>query len=715
VRGIERALTRFALLGLLILVLVAWSPAAAQALTFGASVNLPVGNAPQSLAVGDFNGDSTPDLAVVNEFSDNVSLLLGGPGGSFTMSANLLAGNHPTSIAAEDFNGDSDLDLAVANYASNNVSVLVGGAGASFTGPTQLAVGNSPTTVATGDFDGDSDPDLAVTNEGTNDVSILLGGAGASFGAPANFPVGSSPQSVSVGRFDGDSDPDLVVSNKLSNDVSVLLGGAGGTFTGPTNFAAGSGPISIAVGRFDTDSDPDLAVTNELSNNVSVLLGGTGGAFSAPTNYAVGVLPDAVALGELNGDSDPDLVVANQASDNISLFLGGAGGSFAGPITLIAGDGPTSVTVSDLNGDSAPDIAVTNEISNNVLILLATPPETTIDAGVSGFTNDSTPTFTFSSNDPSSTFKCRVDGGAFASCTSPHTTATLSNAAHTFEVRATDDAARTDATPAASSFTVDTAAPAAPAVTGVDPASPANQNNPRVKGTAEVGSIVRLYRAATTADCTPANLVATDAAAVFASPGVAAAVADNSTTRFRATATDQAGNVSGCSSSSVTYIEVSPPPVPDPLPPPGGGGSTGGGTTLGGQPAPDTSGPVMAVAGKTVTMDRGGAVMLPLSCPASETVGCQGTVSLDAFLRVRSSAGHSRSALRRVKLGRGSFRVGGGKSAAVKLRLSKKTQRLVRKLKKVRVVAVIDARDHAGNARTTKQALVLKARVRTKR
>ncbi len=86
------------------------------------------------------------------------------------------------------------------------------------------------------------------------------------------------------------------------------------------------------------------------------------------------------------------------------------------------------------------------------------PPDTTITAGPTGTTNDSTPTFSFDSTETGSTFECRIDGDAFATCTSPHTTAALTDGAHTFEVRATDTAGNTDPTPASRDFTVDTAA-----------------------------------------------------------------------------------------------------------------------------------------------------------------------------------------------------------------------------------------------------------------
>jgi hypothetical protein len=98
----------------------------------------------------------------------------------------------------------------------------------------------------------------------------------------------------------------------------------------------------------------------------------------------------------------------------------------------------------------------------------------------------------------------------------------------------------------------DLAPPAEPTLTDTDPDSPANDIAPEVKGSAEAGTTVRLY---TTPDCSDSP-VATGTAAVFASPGLTAPVADNSNTIFRATATDAGGNTSACSTSSITYVEA---------------------------------------------------------------------------------------------------------------------------------------------------------------
>jgi hypothetical protein len=98
--------------------------------------------------------------------------------------------------------------------------------------------------------------------------------------------------------------------------------------------------------------------------------------------------------------------------------------------------------------------------------------------------------------------------------------------------------------------------PPAPSVTGVSPASGSNDNQPKVIGTAAPGTTVDVY---STPGCTGAPL-ASGTQAGFASPGIAVTVADNSTTTFRATATDAHGT-SDCSSTSAGYQEVTPPPA----------------------------------------------------------------------------------------------------------------------------------------------------------
>src|SRR5207244_13386417 len=92
---------------------------------------------PSSVAVGDVNRDGHLDLAVPNYGStptggfsgdgSTVSVLLGTPTpGVFQAGPTLNVGRGSTFVAVGDFNNDGKPDLAVANYMDGTVSVLLG-------------------------------------------------------------------------------------------------------------------------------------------------------------------------------------------------------------------------------------------------------------------------------------------------------------------------------------------------------------------------------------------------------------------------------------------------------------------------------------------------------------------------------------------------------------------------------------------------------------
>ena len=99
--------------------------AESQGVSFIVRTDFRVGNSPGSVAVGDFDGDGKPDLAVVDSGSANVSVLLGNGDGSFQAAQDFGVGRSPNSVAVGDVNGDGRPDLAVANWVSNNVSILI--------------------------------------------------------------------------------------------------------------------------------------------------------------------------------------------------------------------------------------------------------------------------------------------------------------------------------------------------------------------------------------------------------------------------------------------------------------------------------------------------------------------------------------------------------------------------------------------------------------
>jgi len=173
-----------------LIVLLALSAAACA--SYGGSWEpLPRGNQPASVAMGDFNGDGKPDLAIANG-DGTVTVLLGNGAGGFAAAAGspFAAGSGPSSVAVGDFNGDGKPDLAIADYNGDNVTVLLGDGTGRFTAApsSPFPAGSQPNSVAVGDFNGDGKLDLAIANYNSNNVTVLLGDGAGGFTAARAVP-----------------------------------------------------------------------------------------------------------------------------------------------------------------------------------------------------------------------------------------------------------------------------------------------------------------------------------------------------------------------------------------------------------------------------------------------------------------------------------------------------------------------------------------------
>ena len=115
---------------------------------------------PYSVAMGDFNGDGKPDLAVTSRDDNAVSVLLGNGDGTFQAPIEYATDSFPVHVATADFNGDGKLDLAVANSALSDeppsVSILLGNGDGTFQAAVNQGAGISPRSLAAGDFDPDA-------------------------------------------------------------------------------------------------------------------------------------------------------------------------------------------------------------------------------------------------------------------------------------------------------------------------------------------------------------------------------------------------------------------------------------------------------------------------------------------------------------------------------------------------------------------------------
>ncbi|HVH70308.1 MAG TPA: VCBS repeat-containing protein, partial [Candidatus Dormibacteraeota bacterium] len=240
-----------------------------------------------AMTSGDFNGDSKLDL-IVGGFSfgpptGNVAVLLGKGDGTFQTPLLFTGGKSVSGIGVGDLNGDSVPDLAVVDPQSDSVSIFLGNGDGTFRAGDNVPVGRNPSGVAIGDLNSDGILDIAVVNSDSNTVSVALGIGDGRFQSAFDFSVGQNPISVVIADFNGDGLPDLAVTNANDNDISVLVSsGSLGmsdlalvSLQRPANFGAGSNPRALAVGDFDGNGLPDLAVANFSSNAVSILLNNT--------------------------------------------------------------------------------------------------------------------------------------------------------------------------------------------------------------------------------------------------------------------------------------------------------------------------------------------------------------------------------------------------------------------------------------------------------
>ena len=235
-----------------------------------------VGNEPSAIAVGAFNSNTNANVGfVVTNFADNTySIFTGNADGTFTQATGspfaLAAGETgPIAITVDDFNGDGKPDLAIVNQGSNNVAILQGNGNGTFTefAKSPLPVGNFPVAIASGSLAGSTGPGLAIVNQKDNSVTVYLGNGDGTFVAAPQSPLttDTTPSGVVIADFLQEASGGIAVTNTAAGTVTVFVDLGSGLFTSALEPAAGTNPGAILANDFTNSTFPDLVVADNPS------------------------------------------------------------------------------------------------------------------------------------------------------------------------------------------------------------------------------------------------------------------------------------------------------------------------------------------------------------------------------------------------------------------------------------------------------------------
>ncbi|MCH2139115.1 MAG: FG-GAP-like repeat-containing protein, partial [Phycisphaerales bacterium] len=360
----------------------------------------------------DFDLDGKDEICVLFDTGQGPAAINVYDGTDLALLAELDAGYDARDLAVGDFNGDGSPDLAVANFGDGNVGLFFSdtNTGLGFNADWAYPSEGRPMCVTRADWSTDTAHELIVgllvpdangkaAPTGAFEVFIwsgnLLGGGmsgGGSSGSPGGVP------SVFGDPSEDEGQKDMPVSGGDDRGNAMVLKGASGVAGATLDIQLiplGVNASSLTIADIDNDGILDLVAAMSDLNAIAIAKGTDSGNISTAvvSMPAGGGAPASVTAADFDNDGQIDLgwIVDNEQGERTVQLAYGLGNSTFTALETIA-DRTSLLTTGDLTGSGLPDLVTIEQIAGvagNALVLSTADQSSGTQDGCPGDTDDS--------------------------------------------------------------------------------------------------------------------------------------------------------------------------------------------------------------------------------------------------------------------------------------------------------------------------------------
>ncbi|MBK7708079.1 MAG: VCBS repeat-containing protein [Acidobacteria bacterium] len=347
----------------------------------------------ETLAAGDLNGDSLPEIVVASWYQNVVAVFVNlgdrqfsSPVFSYPPNPNSPAVGEYYDLAIEDFDGDGNNDVVgLEDRQGQRLRFFHFNADASLTVFATLdqigQASSSEGEMAVGDINSDGRADVVLAGGGPfgpRSISFVFGQQfGQSLTMTFGFSVFDESNDIALADFDHDSDLDIAVISQFTNNsfdhaARIYRNNGNLSFTGlsPQLFSNPFIPVSIVASDLDNDGNPDLAILMDSPYDHGVMVravfGNGNGTFADERYFAV-AFSSSIAAADFNRDGRNDLITASSfllqtdysqytdvSNNAVSIILNRPARNFDAPPVVLWG--PHFIESGDFNNDGLADL-----------------------------------------------------------------------------------------------------------------------------------------------------------------------------------------------------------------------------------------------------------------------------------------------------------------------------------------------------------------------